>query len=67
MFIHPSEKKQSVNGKITQLKSMCKETKLKLLKNRFHTIRPRTDVSTSSAAAGRPEPEILMKPQNQSR
>lgn len=35
MFIHPSEKKQSVNGKITQLKSMCKETKLKLLKIDF--------------------------------
>lgn len=35
MFIHPSEKKQSVNGKITQLKSMCKETKPKLLKIDF--------------------------------
>lgn len=41
--------------------------KTEIIKNRFHTIRPRTDVSTSSAAAGRPEPEILMKPQNQSR
>lgn len=31
MFIHPNE----VNGKITQLKSVCKETKLKLLKVDF--------------------------------
>lgn len=36
MFIHPSEKKAvSQWKKITQLKSMCKETKLKLLKIDF--------------------------------
>lgn len=68
VHVHTPQWKKAVSQwKNHTTKVYVQRDKTEIIKNRFHTIRPRTDVSTSSAAAGRPEPEILMKPQNQSR